>query len=111
MDLAFYAQSFSISYFAGLIVGALQGVSKDVLLSDHYSPCSDYWKEHPLVPEVDAIAAGSFKRLNPPDIKASGYVVRSLESVLWAFHHTDNFKDGCLKVGVLAVLHAVTKLS
>ena len=51
------------------------------------------------VPEVDAIAAGSFKTLEPPDIKASGYVVRSLEAVLWAFYHTQNFKDGCLKVG------------
>ena len=51
------------------------------------------------VPEVDAIAGGSFKHLEPPDIKAKGYVVRSLEAVLWAFHHTSSFKDGCLKVG------------
>lgn len=53
----------------------------------------------PQVPEVDAVACGSFKKLEPPDIKASGYVVRSLEAVLWAFHHTSNFQDGCLKVG------------
>ena len=52
------------------------------------------------MPEVDAIAAGSYKNLEPPDIKASGYVVRSLEAVLWAFYQTQNFKDGCLKVGM-----------
>ncbi len=50
------------------------------------------------------MAAGSFKQLEPPKIKASGYVVRSLEAVLWAFYHTSNFKDGCLKVGK-EVLH------
>lgn len=27
-------------------------------------------------------------------------MVRSLEAVLWAFYHTQSFKDGCLKVGV-----------
>ena len=51
------------------------------------------------VPEVDAIAAGSFKSLEPPDIKASGYVVHSLEAILWAFHKSSTFKEGCLKVG------------
>lgn len=62
----------------------------------------------PQAPEVDAVACGSFKKLDPPDIKATGYIVRSLEAVLWAFHHTSNFKDGCLKVGegeVTKILH------
>ena len=48
---------------------------------------------------MDAIATGSFKSLEPPDIKASGYVVHSLEAVLWAFHKSSTFKEGCLKVG------------
>ena len=48
---------------------------------------------------MDAIASGSFKQLEPPDIRASGYVVHSLEAVLWAFYHTSDFKAGCLKVG------------
>ena len=50
-------------------------------------------------PEVDVIAAGSYKTLEPPEIRASGYVVKSLEAVLWAFYHTSTFKEGCLKVG------------
>ena len=48
---------------------------------------------------MDAVVSGSFKQLEPPKIVAAGYVVRSLEAVLWAFYHTSNFKDGCLKVG------------
>ena len=42
------------------------------------------------------VAAGSFKHLNPPEIRGTGYVVQSLEAALWAFHGTDNFRDGCL---------------
>ena len=50
-------------------------------------------------PEVEVVARGSFKQLEPPDIVASGYVVKALEAVLWAFYHTSNFEEGCLKVG------------
>jgi ADP-ribosylglycohydrolase len=83
-------------YFGGLIVGALNGVSKDELLSIRYSPLPGYWDDKPLVPEIDEVAAGSFKQKNPPKIQGSGYVVKSLEAALWAFYHSDNFREGCL---------------
>ncbi|MCB8923547.1 MAG: ADP-ribosylglycohydrolase family protein [Ardenticatenaceae bacterium] len=83
-------------YFAGLIVGALNGESKDNLLSTGYAPIPGYWQEHPLHPDIAAIAAGSFKEKQPPAIKGSGYVVHSLEAALWAFHCSETFRDGCL---------------
>jgi len=55
-----------------------------------------HWQDHPLAPEIDEIAAGSFKRREPPEIRGSGYVVESLEAALWAFHRSDSFRDGCL---------------
>ena len=86
----------SCRYMGALIVGALNGVSKTELLSDHYCPVKGYWKEHPLSSPVDEVAAGSFKIKEPPQIKGAQYVVRSLEAALWAFHKTDSFRDGCL---------------
>ncbi len=83
-------------YFGGLIVGAVNGASKEELLSERYSPVAGYLDEHPLVPEIDEIAAGSFKRREPPEIQGTGYVVKSLEAALWAFHRSDSFRDGCL---------------
>ncbi len=83
-------------YMGGLIVGALTGASKDELLSERYCPVEGYWSEHPLVKEIDEIAAGSFKSLEPPLIKGTGYVVKSLEAALWAFYKTESFRDGCL---------------
>jgi ADP-ribosyl-[dinitrogen reductase] hydrolase len=83
-------------YFGGLIVGAVNGVNKTTLLSQRYSPVTAYWDEYPLVPQIDEIAAGSFKRRQPPQIQGAGYVVKSLEAALWAFYHGDTFREGCL---------------
>ena len=54
-----------------------------------------------LVPEVHKVVGGSFKTREPPEIKATGYVVDTLEAALWGFHKTDSFKDGCLLVSNL----------
>ena len=83
-------------YMASLILGCLNGASKEELLCRNYCLIDGYFDEHPLVTEIGAIAEGSFKELNPPEIQGSGYVVKSLEAALWAFYHTDNFKDGAL---------------
>lgn len=83
-------------YLAALIVGAVNGITKEELLSDHFGPEHDYWKDHPLVPEIDEIAGGSFKRREPPQIRGAGYVVKSLEAALWAFDRSSSFREGCL---------------
>ena len=85
-------------YFAGLLVGALRGVDKETLLSDHYSLVEGLWDEAPLAPKIAAIADGSFKYKHPPEIRGTGYVVDTLEAVLWAFFHTEDFREGALKV-------------
>ena len=83
-------------YYAGLLVGALRGVDKHTLLSPHYCPIDGFWERDPLVHEIDRVAAGSFRFLDPPDIKGTGYVVDALEAALWAFHNADDFRAGAL---------------
>jgi ADP-ribosyl-[dinitrogen reductase] hydrolase len=83
-------------YFGGLIVGAVKGVDKEKLLSPRYCPVPGYWDAHPLCPEIDAVAKGSFKMKCPPEIRGTGYVVDSLEAALWAFHRTSSFRDAIL---------------
>jgi ADP-ribosylglycohydrolase len=77
-------------------VAAVQGGGKDELVSPRYSLFSGCWDKEPLVSEIDKIARGSFKTRNPPEIRGTGYVVQSLMAALWAFHRTDNFREGCL---------------
>lgn len=88
-------------YMAGLIVGAVAGEEKQTLLADHYAPTPGIWQEQPLMPAIAEIAGGSFKERQPPQIQGSGYVVKSLEAALWAFYHSDNFGDGCLRAANL----------
>jgi ADP-ribosylglycohydrolase len=83
-------------YYGGLIVGAVSGVPKEELLAPRYAPVAGLWEREPLCAEIDEVAAGSFRQREPPAIVGSGYVVKSLEAALWAFHRSTNFKDGCL---------------
>ena len=83
-------------YFSGLLVGALNGEAKDVLLGDHYCPTPGYWSHRPLADKIAEVANGSFKRRNPPEIRGTGYVVQSLEAALWAFHNSQDFREGAL---------------
>lgn len=83
-------------YLGALIVGALRGESKETLLTELYSSVPGVWDRKPLVPEIAAIASGSFKKRNPPMIKGTGYVVQPLEAALWAFYNSSSFEEGCL---------------
>lgn len=83
-------------YLGALLVGTVSGASKDELLGESYSPLPGYWREHPLAPEIAEVAAGSFRRRRPPEIRGTGHVVRSLEAALWAFYHSSSFREGCL---------------
>jgi ADP-ribosyl-[dinitrogen reductase] hydrolase len=81
-------------YMAAIVVGALNGRPKQELLADYY--WTSLGIAEPLHPEIAAIANGSFKHKEPPDIRGTGYVVRSLEAALWAFHKSDDFRTGAL---------------
>jgi ADP-ribosylglycohydrolase len=82
-------------YFSWLLVRALKGESKEELLA----PAR--WQGPPLCPEVAEVAAGSFTRKEPPQIRGSGYVIESLEASLWAFHKGTDFADSVRKAANL----------
>ena len=83
-------------YFAGLLIGALEGRPKTELLSPRFSPVPDLWSQASLTPKIAAVAAGSFTTKNPSAIRGTGYVVDCLEAALWAFHRSTSFKEGAL---------------
>ena len=84
-------------YLGALIAGAVNGAEKEDLLSERFSPVgSGYWEKWPLAEEVNEVAAGSFKRKQPPEIRGRGYVVASLEAALWAFYSSKSFREGAL---------------
>ncbi len=82
-------------YYAGLLIGAMEGASKSELLGPGYRP-GGQWAEGELDSSIWEVAAGSFREKEPPEIVGSGYVVKSLEAALWAFDRSDDFRSGCL---------------
>ncbi len=74
-------------YFGGLIVGAVNGVDKEALLSPSYCPIPNYWNEHSLHPALKAVANGSFKIKRPLQIRGTGYVTTAKELI--AFEPSD----------------------
>ena len=85
-------------YFGGLIWGALNGASKNELLNGLYSPNAGYWDREPLCASVnDLILSENYKEKSASQVRGSGYVMHSLEAVLWAFSTTDTFEEGLLK--------------
>ena len=97
-------------YLGALIIGVVSGNNnsndnndndnsnkkKQEILSPFYSPISEYWDKYPLTSELTDVINGSFKMLNPPDIRGSGYVLKALEAALWAFYRSNTFEEGCL---------------
>jgi ADP-ribosylglycohydrolase len=88
-------------YYCGIIVGALHGQDKATLCGPSWHPSAERWPEAALAPRVRAIADGSFKVHQPPDIRGTGYVIDALEAALWAFWHTDDFRAGALEAANL----------
>jgi ADP-ribosyl-[dinitrogen reductase] hydrolase len=43
------------------------------------------------------VAEGDFHEKQPPEIAGSGYVVKSLEAALWAFHDARDFREAVLR--------------
>jgi len=80
----------------GLIVVALRGTSKEELLGAEPPALAALWRDQPLSPRIAEIAAGSFRRRSPPEIRGSGYVVHTLEAALWALHRAHTFREGAL---------------
>jgi ADP-ribosyl-[dinitrogen reductase] hydrolase len=85
-------------YMAALLVGALRGESRERLLSPRYSPVEGLWDRQPLMPAVDAIAAGSFAAKDRSAIRSGGYVIDTLEAALWGVAGSADFASGALAV-------------
>ena len=81
-------------YLAALLLGALAGTAKAELLASDFEPVPDLWRHGTLCPGIAQVAQGGYKAKRPPAIDGGGYVVSSLESARWAFHHGDSFLGG-----------------
>ena len=84
-------------YLATILAALIHGEDRDAVLSPDWGPLKLLNDIKPLHPLIQEIAQGSFRQKQPPAIKGSGWVVKSLEASLWAFHNAESFEDAVLK--------------
>jgi ADP-ribosyl-[dinitrogen reductase] hydrolase len=84
----------SCTFFTPLIHKALQGLSKEAILTIE-DPDNWFYK---LEPEVHLdIAKGAYKTKTEDQIRSTGFVIHTLEAALWSFYTTDTFEEGAIK--------------
>lgn len=80
----------------GAMTAALiQGRPADEVLS------GDFWQFGPLDDQVVAVAAGSWMRKEPPEIRGKGFCIDALEAALWAVDGATDFADAVLRAANL----------
>jgi hypothetical protein len=77
------------------IAALIQGADADDVLA------ADFWEWGELHPAVDAVARGSWRAKEPPQIRGTGYSVDALEAALWAVGGADDFRGAVLRAANL----------
>ncbi len=60
-----------------------------------------FWSFGSLHPEVEAVARGSWRTKEPPQIRGTGYCVDAIEAALWAVGGAADFRDAVLRAANL----------
>lgn len=84
-------------YLATVLAALMHGEDRDEVLSPNWKRLQQLNDIKPLHPLIQEIAQGSFHQKQPPMIQGSGWVVKSLEASLWAFHNSTTFEEAVLK--------------
>lgn len=84
-------------YLATILAALIHGEERELVLSPDWRPLQQLNQARPLNPLIHEVASGSFRDKQPPAIQGSGWVVKSLEASLWAFHSADSFEEAVLK--------------
>ena len=84
-------------YFACVLAALIHGADRSEVLSPTWAKLAQLHESQPLHPLIAEVAQGSFRQKQPPEIRGAGWVVKSLEAALWAFHDAESFEEAVLK--------------
>jgi ADP-ribosyl-[dinitrogen reductase] hydrolase len=85
------------AYMGVVLCGLMNRIDRAEVLSPQWPPLVELRRIRALHPAIEEVASGSFRKKRPPEIEGSGYVVKSLEAALWAFHDAADFRQAVLR--------------
>ncbi len=75
----------------------LKGYSKEKALKQTINHINDFYRDEEELAYFKRILDANISALSEEDIQSTGYVVHTLEAVLWCFFNTNNYSDCVLK--------------
>jgi ADP-ribosylglycohydrolase len=84
-------------YLATVLAALIRGEDRAAVLSPDWRPLRLLHDIKPLHPLIREVTQGSFRHKRPPAVEGSGWVVKSLEAALWAFHDAGGFEEAVLR--------------
>ncbi len=84
------------AYMSLVLAGLVHGLPREEVLAADWGPLAELREAMELHPLIEEVAAGSFHRCWPPEIRGSGHVVKSLEAALWALCEGNDFRTAVL---------------
>lgn len=85
------------SIYIELVCNLLNGLDKEKALKQMIVDINDYFRDDEDLVFFDRILSGDIQKFSEDEIKSNGYVVHTLEAVIWCFFKTQNYKDCVLK--------------
>ena len=82
-------------YLATVLAALVRGEDREAVLAPDWKPLKTLNDIKPLHPLIQKVAQGSYR--DNSAIQGSGWVVKSLEAALWAFHGANDFEEAVLK--------------
>jgi ADP-ribosyl-[dinitrogen reductase] hydrolase len=84
-------------YLATVLAALICGEDRREVLSPDWKSLRCLNEIKPLHPLIQEVVTGSFRQKQPPEIRGSGWVVKSLEAALWSFHDAETFDEAVLR--------------
>lgn len=87
--------------YCSIMIEILKGTQKDSLQNCGLEKIAAYVRKYPqyeqALQKYEGIFHTNFKNIPEEEIKSSGYIVDTLETALWCFLNTDNYRGCVLK--------------
>lgn len=80
-----------------ILAGLIEGIPRENVLDPNGTVLAPLVADNDMPLSILEVTSGSYANRQPPAIRGTGHVIRSLEAALWAFHNAPDFSTAILR--------------
>jgi len=81
-----------------LLAGLIEGMPREAVLDPSGPILKPLLNDGKIPASIARVVRGSYRENQPPEIRGTGHVVKTLEAALWAFHDAPDYSTAVIKV-------------